>query len=518
MNFAAPHLLEREIPQLDLGIDDRAKDEFENMFGSFREKDPTKYRFLARFFALLEQPIPNLDPIQAGLSDETTKEQYDSVFILSRIANFPPHQVQRKRSVSEWIRSALYTYYRANDILIPSAEELRKGVQKPTVEGALTLSPAAGLYFGMTVLDFESLYPSCIDRFNLSYETLNCQHPRCRTNLVPATENYVCLERRGIFSAFTGALRDLRVRWYKPRARDPQLSQEQRQGASLVARLLKLLSVSCYGVTVRIQGLASPILAESITAYGRHALRTTWQIAERLGLLPRYGDTDSIFLDQASEEGVASLIRAVNDELGLELAVDKRYGLCVLTSAKKAYLGIQPDGTADIKGLTVAKSNSPPFFREVLSRLVQAMSRIKDMAEFENMRQSLVEILKESIVELRSGKVPVEDLEYKVALWKEPKEKFDSHILPQAYQAAKLLQRRGKYPHKREEIAFVKVRPFKIGDRMFTVKPPDETRGSEVNTEDYVRSLLQSLSQLTDPIGVDVTSFRAKTLTEYMKL
>jgi DNA polymerase I len=345
---------------------------------------------------------------------------------------------------------------------------------------------------------------------------VDCQHSGCVKNRVPETDHHVCVERRGTYSGFTGALKDLRIHWYKPRARETQFPEEERQRFSLVARLLKLLSVSCYGVTVRIQGLASPTLAESITAYGRYALRRTWQIAEELGLSPKYGDTDSIFLDNASEQGSASLIHRVREALGLELAVEKRYRLCVLTSAKKAYLGIQRDGTADIKGLTMAKSNSPLFFREVLSKISQKMSGIEPPSELDEMRQKIAETVKESIDQLRSGNVRVKDLEYRVALWKEPKEKFDSHILPQAYQAAKLLQRRGKYPHKREEIAFVKVRPFKVGGRSFTVKPPDETQPNEVNTEDYVRSLLQSLRQITEPMGIDLTRYATKSLTEYM--
>jgi DNA polymerase I len=41
----------------------------------------------------------------------------------------------------------------------------------------LTVAPKAGTYFNTVVCDFESLYPSCIDSFNLSYETVDCWHP-----------------------------------------------------------------------------------------------------------------------------------------------------------------------------------------------------------------------------------------------------------------------------------------------------------------------------------------------------
>ena len=58
------------------------------------------------------------------------------------------------------------------------------------------------------------------------------------------------------------------------------------------SRILKLFLVSCYGVTIRIHGLASPLLGEAITAYGRYVLQSTWDLAKRMDLRPKYGDTD----------------------------------------------------------------------------------------------------------------------------------------------------------------------------------------------------------------------------------
>ena len=110
----------------------------------------------------------------------------------------------------------LYTYYRAHNILIPNSEELRLGDTRKYVTGALTIAPESGTYFNMHVLDYESLYPGCIDVFNLSYETIRCPHPECQRNLVPGLDYNVCTKRRGIYSALTGALRDLRLRVFKP--------------------------------------------------------------------------------------------------------------------------------------------------------------------------------------------------------------------------------------------------------------------------------------------------------------
>jgi DNA polymerase elongation subunit (family B) len=80
-------------------------------------------------------------------------------------------------------------------------------------------------------------------------------------------------------------------------------ASEERRQAEAISQLLKLILVSAYGVTVRIHGLARS-LAESIMAYGRYSLQTTWEMAKEGGLHPVYGDTDSLFLDNPDESQV----------------------------------------------------------------------------------------------------------------------------------------------------------------------------------------------------------------------
>jgi DNA polymerase elongation subunit (family B) len=96
-------------------------------------------------------------------------------------------------------------------------------------------------------------------------------------------------------------------------------------------------------------------------------------MAEMKGMLPLYGDTDSLFLDNASNEQVAWLIENVKERFHLDLAIDKQYTLCVLPKAKKAYFGILRDGTPDIKGVTATKSNSPAYINKVFQKCVNEL-------------------------------------------------------------------------------------------------------------------------------------------------
>jgi len=494
----------------------RAK--FESTFGMVRSFEPLKYSQLEKWFTLLHQPVPQIRTEILGIGDEIDPERYYFAFMLSRIVNLPVPESYTSRSVSDWLKSMIYTYLRRNDVLIPTSKELRKGYEPHVVPGALTVTPKSGIYFNTVVTDFESLYPSCIDSYNLSYETVDCNHEACRNNRVSEVGHYICTERRGFLSLLIGALKDLRIRWFKPLSKSSNISAKEKQQAEALAGLLKLITVSSYGVTVRIHGLACPPLAESITGYGRYALKTTWKIAEKGGLHPVYGDTDSIFLENASSEKVEWLIKTVKQKLKLDLAVEKRYSVCVLPKAKKAYFGIFEDGTADLKGLTAIKSNSPNFIQNVFQSCVKELSHVKDAQEYELAKARIVEVVRRAIMDLKNGKVELIDMIYSVKLYHDPVEKLRSKALPQPYQCVAQLIAAGKGVKRRDTVSFIKVKPFDSKGRRFTVKPVEQVRSiSEINVEDYIRNLTTALNQTFEPMNIKFEMEKEKKISDWFK-
>jgi DNA polymerase I len=501
-----------------LSFPEKLRDKFESAFGSVKSSDPLKYSQLEHWFTLLHQPVPQIRTELLGISDEIDKERYYIAFMLSRIVNLPVPEAYTSRSVSDWLKSMMYTYLRKNGVLIPTSKELRKSYEPHVVPGALTVTPKSGIYFNTVVTDFESLYPSCTDSYNLSYETVDCSHEACKSNKVSEVGHHICIKRRGFLSLLIGALKDLRIYWYKPLSKNNNLPAEERQQAEALAGLLKLLTVSSYGVTVRIHGLACPPLAESITGYGRYALKTTWKIAEEGGLHPVYGDTDSIFLENASSENVRWLIKTVKEKLRLDLAVEKRYSVCVLPKAKKAYFGIFEDGTADLKGLTAIKSNSPNFIQNVFQNCVKELSHVKNAQEYELAKARIVKVVQRAIRDLRNGKVELKDLVYSVKLYHDPVEKLRSKVLPQPYQCVAQLLAAGKAVKRRDTVAFIKVKPFDFKGRKFTVKPVEQVRSvSEINVEDYIRNLTTALNQTFEPMNIKFEVGKEMKLSEWFK-
>jgi len=513
--FGALHSRDTLQPILDITEEEKGK--FERTFKEIETKDPLKYSLIRYWFSLLSQPIPKLNLEFLGIK-ESNQEKIYSMWMLSKIANIPLTEAFSSRRVSDWIKSIIYTHLRKNNILIPTAEELRRGKPTHSVIGALTVAPTPGIYFNTVVCDFESLYPSCIDSFNLSYETVDCPHPECKSNKIPDLEYHVCTKRRGFYSVLVGALKELRIKLFKPASKDNSLTEEERRNAATAAKLLKLILVSSYGVTIRIHGVACPPLAEAITGYSRYSLKESWRIAEEHGLRPLYGDTDSLFLDNASNEQVEWLIRNMKEKFNLDLAIEKRYNLCVLPKAKKAYFGILTDGTPDVKGVTPAKSNAPKFINSVFQECVNVLSNVRNQEDYEKAKKTISEIVKKAISDLRNRRVKLENLVYTVRLYFDPNEKIaDMKTAAQQYQCALQLIDAGKKLQRWDSVAFVKVKPFKYKDKFFTVKPAEFAKSLiEINVEDYVRNLLSALNQTFKPMGIILETEKETEISRWL--
>lgn len=515
--FGAAHSEDGLKPVLDMPA--MVKERFGRSFSELQASDPLKHAQIAYWFSLLSQPIPELSVDFFG-EKEAEDERVYAAWMLSRMANLPLSETFESRRVSDWLKSMIYTYLRKNGILVPTAQELTRGLPTHRVTGALTVAPKPGVYFNTVVCDFESLYPSCIDSFNLSYETVDCQHTECFTNRIPDFEGHVCTKRRGFYAVLIGALKELRIKVFKPASKDNSLPAEERKKAEAAAKLLKLISVSSYGVTVRIHGLACSPLAEAITGYGRYVLKESWRMAEDAGMCPLYGDTDSLFLDNPIDEQVTKLIGAVKERFRLDLAVDKRYGLCVLPKAKKAYFGILPDGTPDIKGVTPAKSNAPAYINKTFQQCVKELSNVKSQADFERAKERIKVTVHKAIADLRSGKVPVQDLAYSVRLFFDPNEKLqDMKSVHQPYQCAQQLIDAGKKLERWATVSFIKVKPFKCKGKTFTVRPAElATNPHETNVEDYIRNLLTALNQTFEPMGIELAVEREDQISKWLHL
>ncbi len=425
------------------------------------------------------------------------------IILLARISKLPLSEITRCQ-VSAWIKNMMYFEHRRRGWLIPDREDIInvKGgaatkaiIKGKKYLGAIVLEPVPGIFPNVYVIDFASLYPSVMKRWNLSYETVKCPDESQMGNKpVPDLPHWVCMNRRGLTSTIIGILRDMRVYVYKKLAKSAQ-SSALKQFYDVVQSALKVFINASYGVFgAETFPLYCPPVAELVTALGRYAMSLTLAKALELGLVPIYGDTDSLFIWNPDERKLKELISWVEEVLGIDIDIDKVYKLLAMSGRKKNYIGILPDGSLDIKGMVGKKRSTPDFVKEAFAEVLKIISSISHIGDVDATVEKIKECVKTYYNKLRNREIPLNKLAVKMMLSKSPSQ-YDKRKPPHV-KAALQLQQLGINVGPGDIIYFVRTK-----DRE-GVKPVQLASINDVDVERYVEYLRTGLEQVLDALGI----------------
>jgi len=436
------------------------------------------------------------------------------ILMLQRISRMPIENVSRK-SVSNWIRSFMIYEHRQRNILIPSPEEIKavKGeikseavIKGKKYKGAIVFPPVVGTHFKTKVCDFASLYPSIIKVYNIGYSTINCPHEECKSNTIGELPHWICTKHKALESLLIGSLRDLRVFWYKKKAKDDSLDKELKMWYSVAEQSIKVIMNASYGVF----GAESfvfycPPVAEEITAIARHIIEKTAEHAVQMGLDVLYGDTDSIFIRDPPEDKLKELIEWTLETYGIEFEVDKSYRYVCLSARKKNYLGVLEDGEVDVKGLTGKKKHTPKIIKDAFNDTKEILSKIKSLEEMDVGKGEIIKLIKELYNTFKHRKWEhIEDLAFHVTTSKE----LDEYVknVPQHVKAARMLVNQGHKIGSGTNISYVKTRKRVKGKRGFKwvtdVKPTELAKKEDIDVNKYIEFFKSTFKQLLDPLDI----------------
>ena len=426
------------------------------------------------------------------------------ILVLARISSMPMEDVSRQ-GVSRWIRNFMHREHRKRNMLIPNSEDIlaKKGKTATTAiikgkkyKGAIVVEPTPGVHFNVAVMDFPSLYPSIIKVWNLGYQSILCPHPECHQNLVPDTPNWVCTRKRAMESLLIGSLRDLRVRWYKLKAKDKSLPAELRSWYNITQGALKVILNASYGVFgAATFDLYCPPVAEATAAIGRHSITQILNRAKELGIQVLYGDTDSLFLKNPSKEQIGELAHWTERELKMTIDVEKVYRYAVFSSRKKNYLGVLEDGSVDVKGLTGKKKHIPTFIKNAFNKMKERLAQVKNPAEFEKTKKDIANIVRDRYMRLKRREWEnLSELAFHVVLGEELYRY--TKTTPQHVKAAKILEKNGVEIRAGDLISFVKT------IREPHVKPVALAVKNEGDVDKYIAYLQSTFEQVLDSLGL----------------
>ncbi|MEM0015337.1 MAG: DNA polymerase II [Zestosphaera sp.] len=377
-------------------------------------------------------------------------------------------------------------------------------------KGAIVLEPVKGVHEDVVVLDFTSMYPNLMIKYNVSPDTLvegGCDETRCHT--IEELNYRFLKEPPGFYKNVLTTLLRLRseIRTTMKRL-DPESLEyrvlDERQ------RVLKILANASYGymgwVGARWYFKEG---AESITALGRKTILRAIEIARSLGLKVIYGDTDSLFTSYVRDL-VEDFINRVGDELGLEIKVDKIYRRVFFTEAKKRYVGLTEDGRIDIVGFEAVRGDWTDIAKDVQEEVARIVLTTKNVGEAVNHVRRVIE-------EVRNGRVGIE----KLIIWKTLTKRVSEYEVDAPHvMAARRLEKLGIRTDVGSKIGYVVVRGSgNISSRAYPymlVKP------NEIDVDYYINhqvipAALRILSyfgvtekQLEAPRGRSLADFLSK--------
>eukprot|EP00898_Chlorokybus_atmophyticus_P002051 jgi/Chlat1/2847/Chrsp194S03002 len=225
-----------------------------------------------------------------------------------------------------------------DDFEEPDANNGARKKKGPAYTGGLVLEPKVGLYDKYVVLlDFNSLYPSIIQEYNICFTTVEPSEDGALSAL-PTTGK----DAQGILPQVLRRLvqRRAQVKDMLKNERNPI----KRQQLDIRQQALKLTANSMYGCLgfTNSRFYAKP-LAELITSQGREILQSTVDLVRNnLNMEVIYGDTDSIMIHTNTDNlaAVTHIATAVKKEVNklyrlLEIEMDGVFKSMLLLKKKK---------------------------------------------------------------------------------------------------------------------------------------------------------------------------------------
>lgn len=341
--------------------------------------------------------------------------------------------------------------------------------KKDKFKGGLVFEPKRGLWDKyILVMDFNSLYPSIIQEFNIDFTTVERpptqgledeELPSASTSEEGA-ETAVDVDKipdipssdvdQGVLPRIIAQL-VARRRQVKSLMKDKSATPSQLMQWNIKQLALKLTANSMYGCLgfENSRFYARP-LAALTTFKGREILTATKDLAESMLLDVIYGDTDSVMINTNATEYKEALRigqefkKSVNERYRLlEIDIDGVFERMLLLQKKKyAAVLVDEDGkrTTEIKGLDMKRREYSALSKNVSNYV---LDQILSGQATELVVEHIHEYLSDISTKIKSGEIPLDDFIIYKRLGKNPEDYPDVKSQPHVQVALRMKQRGG---------------------------------------------------------------------------
>ena len=456
--------------------------------------------------------------VDATNSMTVAEADLDGLFEMARLTQMCG-QRQGRASIGTSMSSLQLSWAYQHDILIPSKKREPEDFKSAatlllTDRGGLIFNPPLGYHEEVAELDFVSMYPTIMVTHNVSPETVNCRC--CTNNKVPELGYSICEKREGIVPATLRAVVKKRA-YYKAmkkkyKGKDEVLFRkyDRRQNA------LKWMLVSCFGYLGYKNARFGKIEAhESVNAFSRDAILMAKEIAEEHGFHLLHAIIDCVWIKKegATEQEYEELARTISRRVGIDISLEGIYNWILFPASKmdpdittaNRYVGWYHHDEIKIRGIEARRRDTPKFIKTMQTAMLNRMSGAHNVEDVRGLVPDLLEIVRNAVAVLRSGKANPMELVLCRHITKEADEYTNNSL---SAVVAKLVQEMGVPLAAGESIEFIildqsgKKRPEKA-------KPLALYAFEDgYDIEQYTEFTLKAAETLLFPFGYDVQTLK----------
>ena len=296
-------------------------------------------------------------------------------------SRFTPGTLISSYEVYEALRRGVAVPFRKRDAEgIRNISELRA-----SDKGGMIFQPEPGVYEKVHQIDFTSLYPSIIVKYNLSPETI--EHP----------------ERTGFLASVLSSLLNLRIETKRLKKTNPDYKG--------IDSVLKWMLVTCFGYTgYRNAKFGQIQVHERITETSRELLMQIKEMAEDMGFEVLHGIVDCLWV---IGEPISVFKEAVEKETGILTEVDTYDWITFLPmsdggGAYNRYFGRLNTGKMKIRGVMARKGDTPEYVNKMQQEVFEVLAEAKSLEDLRRIEPKARQVYRRYMDELDG--VDVEEL------------------------------------------------------------------------------------------------------------
>ncbi len=442
---------------------------------------------------------------------------------IARTCRTPIHRASRETIGTNMTSLQMYQAFR-RDILIPwkknepenfkSAWELLKADR-----GGFILEPKIGLFDNVGEIDFASLYPTLMMKYNLTPECISCQCCTHPSTQVPELNYNLCEKKIGIVPHTLRTLLHKRAQYKTLLSKIPDQAlrriYDQRQAA------LKWILVCSFGYLGYRNARFGKIDAHiGVCAFARKVLRETVGLAQEFGFSVVHGIVDSVWLKRegATEHEYIRLCETIENRLGLPVSFEGIYRWIVFLPSKvhaelpvlNRYYGVFKNGEIKVRGIEYRRRDAPPIIKQCQRDVINYLAPARSRAGFFTLLPGAIRLVSDYINRLHDGRVDPQDLLITKQLSKNPSEY--KHNVMQAI-AAKQLIHEGAQISAGQTVSYILQHGHRTENSVLTSELIDGPLQFDV--QKYTELLLDAVAGLLAPLGYDKQHLRELFAAEY---